>query len=81
MRHPRLLGAVAGLVAAAAALGAAEAVSALARSFQSPVLDVGDRVVDAAPRWLKDRAIDWFVRGERGTERTLARCPIVRGAP
>ncbi len=60
MRHPRLLGAVAGLVAAAAALGAAEAVSALARSFQSPVLDVGDRVVDAAPRWLKDRAIDWF---------------------
>jgi hypothetical protein len=27
------------------------------------------------------RAIDWFVRGDRGTERTLARCPIVRGAP
>lgn len=27
------------------------------------------------------RAIAWFVRGERGSERTLARCPIVRGAP
>ncbi|MFN8019983.1 MAG: molybdopterin-dependent oxidoreductase [Acidimicrobiales bacterium] len=50
----------AGLIAALAALGAAEAVSALSRSFQSPVLDVGDRVIDAAPRWLKERAIDWF---------------------
>jgi hypothetical protein len=27
------------------------------------------------------RAIDWFVKGVRGTERTLARCPIARGAP
>ena len=27
------------------------------------------------------RAIAYFVRGDRGTERTLATCPIVRGAP
>jgi len=27
------------------------------------------------------RAIDWFVKGVHGTERTLARCPIARGAP
>ena len=56
----RLLGATAGLVAALVALAVAEAVAALSRTFQSPVLDVGDRVVDGVPRWMKDLAIDWF---------------------
>lgn len=32
----------------------------MSRTFQSPVLDVGDRVVDAVPRAVKDLAIDWF---------------------
>ena len=56
----RLLGALAGLVAALVALAVAEAIAATTRTFQSPVLDVGDRVIDAAPRWLKELAIDWF---------------------
>ncbi len=54
------LGAVAGLLAALAALAVAELVAGTRRDLQSPVLDVGDRVVDAVPRPVKDLAIDWF---------------------
>ena len=56
----RVLGAVAGLVAAAVALGVAELVAGLNRDWRSPVLDVGDRVVDNVPSWLKDFAIEQF---------------------
>ncbi len=59
-RHPWWFGVVAGIGAAAAGLGVAELVAAARRDFQSPVLDVGDRVVDSVPRPLKDLAIDWF---------------------
>ena len=58
--HPRWWGALAGLVAALAALGAAEAVAAFSKTFQSPVLDVGDRVVDTVPNSVKELAIRWF---------------------
>jgi hypothetical protein len=54
----RALGAVAGLVAACCALAVAEAVAATSRTFQSPVLDVGDRVVDGVPRRVKELAIN-----------------------
>jgi DMSO/TMAO reductase YedYZ molybdopterin-dependent catalytic subunit len=47
-------------VAALAALGAAEAVAAFSKTFQSPVLDVGDRVVDTVPNSVKELAIRWF---------------------
>ena len=66
MTHPvrwktfPLFGALTGLVAAAAALGVAELVAATSKTLQSPVLDVGDRVVDLAPRPMKDLAIRWF---------------------
>lgn len=53
-------GALAGLLAAGAALAAAELVAGTRRDLQSPVLDVGDRVVDVVPRPIKDLAIDWF---------------------
>ena len=60
-RHPgRLLAALAGLVSALAALAVAELVAAGHRSWRSPVLDVGDRIVDAVPSWVKDFAIDTF---------------------
>jgi DMSO/TMAO reductase YedYZ molybdopterin-dependent catalytic subunit len=59
-RTLRLYGAVAGLVAAFAALAVAELVAGSRSDLQSPVLDVGDRVVDAVPRPVKDLAIDWF---------------------
>ena len=49
-----------GLVAAAVALAVAELLSGLHRTWRSPVLDVGDRVIDAAPSFVKDFAIDTF---------------------
>jgi DMSO/TMAO reductase YedYZ molybdopterin-dependent catalytic subunit len=58
--HVRMLGALAGLVAALAALAVAELVAGTRRALQSPVLDIGDRVVDAVPRPVKDLAIEWF---------------------
>jgi DMSO/TMAO reductase YedYZ molybdopterin-dependent catalytic subunit len=54
------LAALAGLMCAAAGLAAAEVVAGLSPRLRSPVLDVGDRVVDKVPPWLKDLAIEWF---------------------
>lgn len=54
------LGALGGIAAAAAGLGVAEVVATFSPTFQSPVLDVADRVVDGVPNWLKDLAIAWF---------------------
>ncbi len=64
-RYP--LGALAGLTAAAAGLAIAELASVPGDGLQSPVLDVGDRVVDAVPNSIKTLAIDWF-----GTKDKLA---------
>ncbi len=52
--------ALAGILAAGVGLGAAEAVAGTRADFRSPVLDVGDRVVDRVPSWMKDLAIEWF---------------------
>ena len=56
----RCLGALGGIVAALGGLAVAELVAALRSSLQSPVLDVGDRVVDGVPNTIKELAIDWF---------------------
>jgi DMSO/TMAO reductase YedYZ molybdopterin-dependent catalytic subunit len=56
----RPLSAVVGLAAGAVALGIAELVASLGSSTRSPILDVGDRVIDLVPPWLKDVAIDLF---------------------
>ena len=45
-RSTAALGALAGLVAAIVALGVAELVAGLERSWKGPILDVGDRVID-----------------------------------
>ena len=49
-----------GIVAAAIALAVAEVLAGLNRAWRSPVLDVGDRVIDAAPPFVKEFAIDTF---------------------
>jgi DMSO/TMAO reductase YedYZ molybdopterin-dependent catalytic subunit len=49
-----------GLAAAMAGLAAAEVVAIFSNAFQSPVLDVGDRVVDGVPNSIKELAIEWF---------------------
>ena len=41
-------------------LAAAEVVSNVSKTFQSPVLDVADRVVDGVPQSVKRLAIEWF---------------------
>lgn len=56
----RIRGAVAGLVATAVALGAAELAASARRDLRSPVFDVGARFIDATPVWLKDFAIEQF---------------------
>lgn len=53
-------GVAVGLATAAAALGAAEFMAGLGRQFSSPITQVGNRVIDAAPPWLKTFAIDTF---------------------
>ena len=59
-RSATAIGAVAGLVAAIVALGVAELVAALRREWKGPILDVGDRVIDRVPVFLKDFAIETF---------------------
>jgi DMSO/TMAO reductase YedYZ molybdopterin-dependent catalytic subunit len=55
-----LAGAAAGLLAGLAAVAASEAVAALLDGVTSPLLSVANRAVDAAPRPLKEFAIQTF---------------------
>lgn len=55
-----VFGVIAGVVSAVAGLAVAELTSATSDKLQSPVLDVGDRVVDSVPNTIKTLAIDWF---------------------
>ncbi|MFZ5847466.1 MAG: molybdopterin-dependent oxidoreductase [Actinomycetota bacterium] len=59
-RRIRLLGGLAGLLAAAAGLAVSEAVAALLPGVTSPLLSVANRAVDAAPRPVKEWAIETF---------------------
>jgi len=61
----RLEAALAGLTAGAAGLGTASLVAGFSGRLRSPVFEVGDRVVDAVPSWLKDLAISWFGTGDK----------------
>ena len=56
----RRIGALAGLVSGVVALGIAELIASTTRTWRSPVLDVGDRVVDNVPVFLKEFAIEQF---------------------
>ncbi|MDG4789869.1 molybdopterin-dependent oxidoreductase [Micromonospora sp. WMMD1102] len=57
---PRRLGALAGLAAAAVAVGVAEAVAVLTGARSAPLVAVGGAVVDLAPAPLKRFAVDLF---------------------
>ena len=59
-RPSRTFAVIAGLVTAGIALAVAELVAGLDRRWRSPVLDVGDRVIDAAPPIVKEFAVDTF---------------------
>ena len=49
-----------GVLAAALGLGVAEMVAGTSRSLASPVVSIGDRVIDRVPASIKQLAIDWF---------------------
>ena len=51
-------GAVIGIAAASFSLGLAELVAGLSAPLRSPVLDIGDRVIDLVPSAVKEAAID-----------------------
>ncbi|MET0662638.1 MAG: molybdopterin-dependent oxidoreductase [Ilumatobacteraceae bacterium] len=59
-RSATALGSVAGLTAAVVALGVAELVAGLSRTWKGPILDVGDRVIDHVPVAVKEFAIEQF---------------------
>ena len=52
--------ALVGVACAALALGVAELVAGIVSSWRSPIIDVGDRVIDLAPSFVKDFAIEVF---------------------
>mgnify|MGYP001159897365 FL=1 len=52
--------ALGGVAAASAGAGAAELAAALVAPSSSPFAVVGGALIDAAPAWAKDLAIDWF---------------------
>src|SRR5947208_16032551 len=54
------LGAVAGLLAAGAALGVGQFVAGLTGASGSPVVAVGELQIDFTPAWLKNFAISTF---------------------
>jgi len=60
MSTPRTAGGVAGLLAGAAAVATSEAVAAVLDGVTSPLIAVGNRAVDAAPRPVKEWAIETF---------------------
>ncbi|MEI7058027.1 molybdopterin-dependent oxidoreductase [Nocardioides sp. CCNWLW239] len=56
---PRPYGPAAGIAAGVLGLGVAELIAALAGGA-SPLLALGDRVIDLTPRWLKEAAVATF---------------------
>ena len=68
-------GALAGLLACGAALGAAELLAGLVGGQSSPLVAVGGAAIDATPEWLKEFAIRTF--GERDKLALLAGMAVV----
>ena len=64
-RVPRRFGALAGLLAAAVALGVAELVAAIVGPASSPVVAVGDAVITVTPEPVKNFAIRTFGENDK----------------
>ena len=62
---PWWVGAITGLLAAGAGLAVGEVVAGASDSLRSPVVSVGDRVVDNVPRPVKNWAISTFGTGDK----------------
>ena len=82
---PVVAGGVAGLLAGAAGVAAAEAVAALLTGVTSPLFAVANRAVDAAPRPVKEWAIETFGTADKpvligGVVATVTVLAVVAGA-
>lgn len=60
-----LAGAVAGFLAAAVALGAANLTAAFVRPQASPIIAVGGAFIDRTPSWLKNFAVQKFGENDK----------------
>jgi hypothetical protein len=63
-----LAAAACGLLAAGAALGAAELAAALSKPQTGPLLAVGSAFIDLTPAWLKDFAIRTFGGNDKAND-------------
>jgi DMSO/TMAO reductase YedYZ molybdopterin-dependent catalytic subunit len=84
-RKAELAGGLAGLLAATAGVAVAEAVTAVLTGVSSPLLAVANRAVDAAPRPVKEWAIETFGAADKpvlvgGVVGTVALLAVVAGA-
>lgn len=84
MSTHRTAGAVAGLLAGTAAVTASEAVTAVIDGVTSPLIAVANRAVDAAPRPVKEWAIETFGTADKpvligGVIATVALLAMVAG--
>ncbi|HEV8057152.1 MAG TPA: molybdopterin-binding oxidoreductase, partial [Actinomycetota bacterium] len=59
------VGATIGLVVGGVAVATAQLVAGIVNPAASPILTVGQSAIDAAPEWLKDRAIREFGSGDK----------------
>lgn len=59
-RHGVLVGALAGILSAAAALGVANLVAAYVRPQASPLIAAGDAFIHRTPSWLTNLAVQYF---------------------
>lgn len=80
----RLAGAAAGLLAAAAGVGASALVAALLTGVPTPIISVGNAAVDLAPPFLEDFAINTFGTADKavllgGIYTVLALLAVVTG--
>ncbi len=83
-RPPGWVAAIVGLLAAGAGLATGELLAGLWGRWRSPVVTVGDRVVDAVPPAVKDWAIDTFGTNDKvvliaGTLLVLAGFAVLAG--
>ncbi|CAA9322465.1 MAG: probable sulfite oxidase [uncultured Nocardioidaceae bacterium] len=83
-RSTLALGGLAGLLAAGAGVAVSEAVAALLTGVTSPLLSVGNRAVDQAPRPVKEWAIETFGTADKpvligGVIATVAVLAILAG--
>jgi len=74
-----LVGALAGVLAAAAGVGVGETVAAFTRPEAAPLAVVGTRFIQATPHWLEKFAIDLFATHDKDALRVGVAVVVTAG--